>query len=422
MLKKINILIILILTTGTISAQISTGTPFSAYGYGILENNASGSSTGLGGTSVGLRFPHEINTINPAAYSAIPRQTFLFNTGVRTKRVKYSDNIKSALKYDNAFTGINAAFGINDFWAAGFGAVPYSSIGYKINVKDSIVSNSVNYKTTTNYYGEGGLNKIYFATAFKYKGFSLGVNIGYLFGKLAKRTEATLRKKPFSSYMLYINQLNVRTLWLKYGFQYYKEFNKYNKITIGVTYEQSREFKSRLDKFSKIVIANEYNTFEDTLMQDTVSNIESSLPQGFGFGASFQTKHWLYAFDYETQLWEGTQIANLVPASLKNSYKITGGIEYSPSPIPENYIQAIRFRFGGYYSQNYFVVNGNPVNAYALTFGLGLPAQRARTFLNIGIEVGKQGNLDNNGLKETFIGLNLSFNMAEMWFLKRKFE
>lgn len=422
MIKQIKLLTILLFTVGSASAQITTGSPFSAYGYGIMENQASGTSVGLGGTSVGLRFPSEINTVNPAAYSAIPQQTFLFNAGLRTKRVEYSDGTTTALKYDNAFTGINAAFSITDFWAAGFGISPFSSVGYEIHTLDSIVTDDVNYNTSTNYYGEGGLNKLYFATALKYKGLSLGLDFSYLFGKLTERTESAVFDNPYSGYMVNTDNLNIRTLYMTYGLQYYYNFGEYKKITAGITYNHNTEFNSRQDKFSRIVISNDYNTFQDTLAQDTTFDVKSGLPQGFGFGLSYQTEKWLFAADYSAKMWEGIQIANRPSSQLKNSFKFAGGAEFTPSSTPENYFQAIRYRIGGYYSQNYLTINGNPVDAYALTMGFGFPAQKSRTMLNIGLELGRQGSIEKNGLQETFIGANISLNMADLWFIKRKFD
>ncbi len=423
MLKKINIIIITILSSiTTLSAQITTGSPFSAYGYGIIENAASGTTMGMGGASTGIRFPKEINTVNPAAYSAMPIQTFLFNAGLRTKRVKYTDDFNSAVKYDNAFTGINAAFSINNFLAAGFGAMPYSSVGYKVFLEDELNTSNTSYNTKTNYYGEGGLNKIYFATSAKYKGFALGVNLSYLFGNMKSHTESSLSQSKNASYMLNTNKVNIKTILITYGLQYYYEFAKYNKLTLGITYNHKKTFDSKLQKFSKIVFTSKDNSITDTIQNDTTPNIKSQLPQSLSFGASYHTKHWLYAIDYSTSMWKNIETPAGTSSKLINSYRIAGGVEYTPSPLPENYAQAIKYRLGMYYNKNYFNINNNPVNTYAVTFGIGLPAVKSRTTINLAIEIGNQGSLKENKLKEAFIGLNVSLNMSEIWFIQQKFQ
>ena len=91
------ILIIMIFTYNQSFSQINTSSPYSRFGIGDIENQALGRSLALGGTSVGIRLPYEINIINPASYSALPVQTFIFQVGV-LPAVLHPDNLPVLLK------------------------------------------------------------------------------------------------------------------------------------------------------------------------------------------------------------------------------------------------------------------------------------------------------------------------------------
>ena len=85
MLKnKISIVLIALSLLGGMSslAQNNTNSPYSRYGYGILEDNAVGANRGMGGVGYGFQSGRQINIKNPASYAAMDSLTFLFDIGV----------------------------------------------------------------------------------------------------------------------------------------------------------------------------------------------------------------------------------------------------------------------------------------------------------------------------------------------------
>ena len=68
-----------------VSAQTSSINAFSPYTmYGIGEQNTPGTlqMRSMGGAGVAMRSVSTVNLLNPAAYSAAPQKTFLFNFGL----------------------------------------------------------------------------------------------------------------------------------------------------------------------------------------------------------------------------------------------------------------------------------------------------------------------------------------------------
>jgi hypothetical protein len=48
--------------------------------------------------------------------------------------------------------------------------------------------------------------------------------------------------------------------------------------------------------------------------------------------------------------------------------------------------------------------------------------KRSKTSFNLSLQLGQRGSLENNLIKENYAIFGLSFNLAEMWFVKSKFD
>jgi hypothetical protein len=64
------------------SAQANTTSPYSMFGYGILNDYASSAQRAMGGVGYAMNGCRQINTMNPASYSAIDSLTFLWDAGI----------------------------------------------------------------------------------------------------------------------------------------------------------------------------------------------------------------------------------------------------------------------------------------------------------------------------------------------------
>ena len=61
---------------GLLSAQ-NTTSPYSMYGYGILQDGATSSQRQMGGIGYAMQSGRQINAMNPASYASIDSLTFL---------------------------------------------------------------------------------------------------------------------------------------------------------------------------------------------------------------------------------------------------------------------------------------------------------------------------------------------------------
>ena len=67
----------LALTTTAMAQNNGSNSPYSRYGFGLLNDRHSAASTALSGTGYGWRGGTEVNFKNPASFSAIDSLSFI---------------------------------------------------------------------------------------------------------------------------------------------------------------------------------------------------------------------------------------------------------------------------------------------------------------------------------------------------------
>ncbi len=160
-------------------AQNGTMTPYSRYGYGILNDNATASQRNMGGVGYAMNSGRQINVMNPASYAVVDSLTFLFDMGIDITTMWQSEVVDGSKLSDKKAGGcldyITMEFPIGKYMGASVGILPYSSVGYAFGseIEHGAASRQ----------GSGSINQFYVGVAGKiFKGFSLGVNVAYMFG------------------------------------------------------------------------------------------------------------------------------------------------------------------------------------------------------------------------------------------------
>ena len=419
-------------------SQISIASPYSRYGIGDLQSTQSIRNISMGGISYGFRDSSMVNYANPASYTAFDTLSFVFETGISTQ----IDQLQSiGTKQISNYTSLaNLVFGfhINRWWGASIGMLPYSSMGYNIvNYQVQQTSGEIE----TQFQGSGGLNQFYIGNAFKLaKSFSIGLNASYIYGTLNNiRTVTSPNDITFLATSL-SNSTQVHDIMFNYGLQYEKKFrirnnkkaisNKY-KLAIGFAYNASTSLAAKQDSFAYSFFSSTTGSQEikDTMVNSSNTKGKVVIPQAFGGGITIRkeeipgkTDSWLAGFDFQTQNWANFSDFG-VKNSLKNSMIASIGFEYTPkNGIVANYWKRVHYRIGARYDKTYLELHNSQLSEYAVGFGLGLPLRRSKTSVNIGIEAGQRGTMNNDLLKEDFVQVVFSLSVYEFWFIKHHFE
>ncbi len=67
------------------------------------------------------------------------------------------------------------------------------------------------------------------------------------------------------------------------------------------------------------------------------------------------------------------------------------------------------------------IFNNTDIEEYAISVGFGLPLRKSASILNLGIEIGQNGTIENSLIQERFFKVALGISIKENWFRKGKF-
>ena len=379
-------------------------TPYSQYGYGTIDDAATGNQRAMGSTGIGMRNNTHINMMNPASYTACDSLTFMFDFSVDYRSSWYKEGNASNQTQGGGINYITMQFRLGKSVAGSIGLTPLSHVQYTYGNE---LPNGSYVRI-----GEGGLSQIYGGVAYQpFKWLSLGVNVGYMFGKIQNYVQVATA--PSSGHFYKI--ISVNDVRLQAGMQLPIELNKKNDLTLGFTYTLG---KPTLGK----VLA--YATYSDTTEYDMRDLY--SMPHCFGAGVSFvHDKRITIAADARYDMWKETKFFNPNTENfepMNNRMRISAGAEYRPKLLSSSYFDYVRYRIGGFYEESYIKVGNNSVREFGVTCGFGFPLRSEKSILNVSFEYSHRNGYPNPLLEEDHLAIVVSMTFNEMWFWQRKFE
>lgn len=403
-----------LLTVPVLQAQNGTMTPYSRFGYGMLNDNATAAQQSMGGVGYAMSSGRQINVMNPASYASADSLTFLFDMGVDMTTMWQNETVDGNRLFDRRTGGgldyITMQVPIGKRMGASFGILPYSSVGYSFG---SEIANGATMRE-----GSGSINQLYLGLGGRiYKGLSVGFNMAYLFGTTFNDSYAYTSS---GSTTLFERQLDVRDWRLDLGVQYSAYINTRNRLLLGLTYSPKKDFRGH-------AITYAYDITQETapVEHENISlkgNFSKSESWGAGIGWEWDGR--LYGeVDFTYQPWSKTKYQGVtqdgVNADLNDRYKIGAGLQFVPKPRG-NYLERIQYRAGGYYNRDYLRVLGNNVYEYGASVGFGLPVPSLKTIINIGVGWTHRQADPNPLIKENYLNIRLGLNINEMWFRPTK--
>ena len=141
-----------------------------------------------------------------------------------------------------------------------------------------------------------------------------------------------------------------------------------------------------------------------------------------GLSFSRAPYRWQAAFDASYSDYSGySGVGGYNPYQSKN-WKIAGGFEVTPDRNSlGNYLKRITYRTGLSLENYPYLVNGNAVKDFGITFGVSLPVNRISS-LDFAIKFGKKGDHTLNSIEESYLKLYFGLTFNDQWFIKRKFD
>jgi len=397
-------------------AVAQTVSPYSKFGYGLLDNNATAAQLQMGGVGYAMNSGRQINVMNPASYAAADSLTFLFDMGLDLTNLRLSETAADGTRTSDSKWGggldyITMQVPIGKRMGASLGLLPYSSVGYAFG---SEISNGLSQRQ-----GEGGINQLYLGFAGKiFKGLSIGFNASYLFGNIVN--DVTIATDDGSE-SLFEQAVHVRDFRFQFGAQYNLDITRDHRLTFGLVYSPGKDLlgDARVTKYDINADAA-----PDTIAYTKLRH-NASLAETWGAGVSYEWQKRLHVeANFTYQPWSKVktlQLPNFEGTSFADRYHGAVGASFTPA-VRGNYFNRITYRLGGFYNRDYIMVGSNNVKEYGLGLGFGFPALQSKTLINLGIEYRHRAATDKHLLKENYINIRLGINFNELWFFQNKIK
>ncbi len=409
MLKRIIILFLLI--TNILFAQNDTSTPYSLFGLGVENKTATGGLTGLGNTGIAQQNPYEINIYNPASLGSIKQNSFLYELGVNGAYSTIKNDNISETTSDANLSHIAIAFPIKKNWGMSIGLLPYTKVGYDIDIVKSIEGSTDMYLTRIT--GLGGLSKFYLSSGIKIKDrLSFGVDISFLFGTIDQNSQI------YSGSLVAINDANrYNGIKFKSGLQYSLPLNG-KEITFGAVIELPASLSGTQTRNSYKTSVNDTEITIDEDVKNELNGFELPLVYGLGITSKLNEKV-TTSFDYKKSLWKNTnQLQNNERYVNQSIYAF--GVEYIPSKNGFTYWDRVKYRFGLNYNTGFLEISNTQIDSYFISVGLGMPMGNRNNTLNISYSYGKEGTISRSLIQENFHKLTLNLSFVGSWFKKHE--
>ena len=419
-----------LLCVGSVYAQQNSNngsnSPYSRYGFGLMNDRAQGFNKGMAGLGLGMRHNEQVNYKNPASYSAIDSLTFLFDIGASLQYAHFESGNSSKNLNNSTVDYITAAFRLAPRLGMTLGLVPYSTIGYKMTTTSSIAQPTGEIKQTETYKGDGGLQQVFAGIGYEpIRNLSVGANFGYVWGSLNHSVGASFNNNNISSRQRKYDA-DIRTYKVDLGVQYEQRVNRNNTLIIGATYGIGHNVNRTANYYDQRVTSGQ-GTIGDTLR---LSNA-FEMPHCFAVGAVWNHRDRLrVGFDYSLELWDGCKAPQFInnqytvsTSAYQDKHQFIVGAEYVKNPYGLRFRDRIRYRFGASYTSPYIKVNGQDgPTSYTASLGIGIPILNywsRNSVLNISAQY-ERVEPSATLMAENYLRLCIGITFNEAWFSKWK--
>lgn len=416
-----------------LSATGQINSPYSRYALGDLYNSRNVVNKAMGNVATCYADYQTVNFINPASYATL--QTVTFDVGIETEIRSLYNQQKTDRSQSANLTFNYMAFGAplakdkkgNTYWGLAFGLKPYTRISYSILERTRLAGID---STNAYYSGNGGANKAYIGMGFRVKGLSVGFNLGYLFGQQDINSERTF----INDSVYYLNsyqqtKTSFQHFGFDYGIQYKLKLGKQTFARIGANGMMGGTVQAKQDILRQTFNFGSTGIDSIDVVQRQLSKEGTIiLPGGLTTGLSFEKEgKWMIGGEYEKGMWDDYRFFGQKDQVANSEIIRIGGYIVPAATDANNYAKRVTYRAGFFTGKDLVVANGEQLPLWGITTGLGLPIRRYNiysnqyTAINLSFEYSHRGN-SNSPLSENFFRINFGLNLADLWFIKHKYD
>ena len=409
-------------------------TPYSIFGVGDISTAGTAYNKAMGGVGIAARNNRFLNPLNPAAVTARDSLAFMADYSLlQDNKIFRQGDARSASNTMN-IGDLMLSFPIWRSSAMMVGIMPFSNTGYgySYDITDpSIIGRTGNITYTAA--GQGSVYQLFAGVgATFWRRLSVGAQFLYFFGKTDKSYLEAFSEESFNG-ATNGHKLQLHAPAGKIGIQYEQPLGTKSSLTFGATYRTQAKLGGQVESYR-------YSTgtaSTDTLYYHMSNPQKLFLASEKGIGVSFRhADKFMVELDYTRSDWRNTGLdtaegftgnltagpgRSVFTTSLSEAYRL--GLEYVPNRNDIRYYwRKVTYRAGAYWKNEYYLLDGNPVNAYGITLGATLPVFRWYNGITVGMDFGQRGSVKNGMVRETYINFSVGFNLFDIWFQKFSYD
>lgn len=409
-----------------LNAQTIGNSPYAAFGIGDVKYDNTTEMNAMGGISTAYiwDFNNGFNFSNPAANKNLDLTTIKVEATNENNFFKSDFDNANVTKHSTYLSNLSIAFPLSPKMKFGLGYQPYSSKKYSVIVQEELAENVTKAKL---FRGEGTVSTMQAALGYQVTPeFALGFRTNFYFGNLYDINEIAYSNAELVNG--YETKNKIKTFNFTLGSAYQKRFGLDRKLTLGATYTfgNTGEMETQYTN-STYYYGNGETKSNISIIDEDFSSDKNLIPMEFSIGAGYgRDAKWFLGTQFDYKKGETIQFLGQ-PFSNENSYRVAAGGWYLPNYNNfRSYFSRVTYRYGAYYEKGNLSFNGTNINQFALTGGVTLPFENRSASrmsgIDVGLEVGKRGTLENNMIRQNFVNLRIGLNFADKWFVKRLYD
>tara|TARA_R100000306_G_scaffold12141_1_gene14136 strand:- start:13945 stop:15201 length:1257 start_codon:yes stop_codon:yes gene_type:complete len=415
MLKRIIVTVLVLFIASSAMAQEGTTSPYSFYGIGSLKFKGTAENRMMGGIGV-LSDSIHLNLQNPAGVAELRLVNFTVGASHKETRLKTDGDSQNASTTSLDYIAVGIPMGK---FGASFGLIPYTSVGYQLQTE---AQNEAG-QSITRYTGTGGINKAFLTLGYQITPkLSFGIDANYNFGNIENKALSAQEDVEFSTRE--INKSDILGFSFNFGATYKTMVSEELELATSLTYTPETDFTSENTRsLATIVFLGDGSEnavdVRDIPVSDTDFSFPSQLTAGAGIG---KPKNWFVGAEYTSQKTSNftNRTFTLENVEFKDASKYRLGGFYIPNYNGYgSYWERVVYRAGMRFEETGINVNGEDINEFGISFGVGLPVSKSFSNINLGFEVGRRGTKEAGLIQENFFNAFISLSLNDRWFQKR---
>jgi long-subunit fatty acid transport protein len=417
MLKRI-IIVVFILITGVALGQGGTTSPYSFYGIGIQKFKGTAENRAMGGIGVFSDSIH-LSIQNPAGLADL--RLINYTVGASHKYLTQKSEVESQKSTATSLDYIAVGIPMGKL-VGSFGLMPYSAVGYKLQSTDD--------NTVTQSSGDGGVNRAFITFAYKITPkLNVGIESNYNFGSIENEVFSIQDDLELGSRV--INRSEFRGFTFNFGASYKTMVSDKLELSTAMSFSPGTNVQSDNTRTtSTIAVLPSGFLAEAQSLEFDDPNTDFTFPSQFTIGAGIGVpKHWSLGLEYTGQKTSNFKNRHIeLDNSLENvmfvdASKLKLGGYFIPNyNIIGSYWKRVSYRAGVHFENTGLNIEGEDINEFGISFGVGLPTGRLFSNVNIGFEAGRRGTTNAGLIQENFLNTFLSLSLNDKWFEKRYYD